>query len=114
MLYIGGVEIPGSDDHEGYVAGLTADGTYTGIWTDVRLPGTPELVAYAPACECGWHGPAHPADRSGFRAAARAWVTDHFAGLGSVRPVVARLGRPLCPESEFLTAPDPVGDLALA
>lgn len=114
MLYIGAVEIPGSDDHEGYVAGLSADGAYTDIWTDVRHADHPRLIAYAPACECGWHGRSHPSDPGGFRAAAQDWLSEHFAVLGAARPVLAGLGRPLSPETDFLTAPDPARDRTLA
>lgn len=110
MLYIGAVEIPGSDDHEGYVAGLSADGGHTDIWTDVRDVVPADLVAYVPACECGWHGRRHPSDPTGFRSATRDWVTEHFARLGPARPVLATLRRPLCPETDFLSAADPARD----
>ncbi|MET0191190.1 MAG: hypothetical protein ABW212_19475 [Pseudonocardia sediminis] len=114
MLYIGAADIPGSDDHEGYVAGLSPDGSYTDIWTDVRHAGTPDLLAYAPACECGWHGRTHPSDPGGYRAAAQDWLTEHFAVLDPARPVLAGLGRPLCPDTDFLTAPDPARHRTLA
>lgn len=114
MLYIGVADIPGSDDHEGYVAGLSPDGSYTDIWTDVRHAGTPDLLAYAPACECGWHGRTHPSDPGGYRAAAQDWLTEHFAVLDPARPVLAGLGRPLCPDTDFLTAPDPARHRTLA
>lgn len=110
MLYIGAVEIPGSDDHEGYVSGLFADGGHTDIWTDVRHTGSADLVAYAPACECGWRGRPHPSDPAGYRSAAQEWVTEHFSELGAARPVLAALRRPLHPEIDFLTAPDPARD----
>lgn len=106
MLYIGLVEIPGSEDHEGYVAGLRADGTHTDIWTDVRELAATDLVAYLPACECGWHGGHHPTDPGGFHAAAQEWLTGHFAELDAARPAPAALGRPLDTATDFLHAGD--------
>lgn len=110
MLYIGAVEIPGSDDHEGYVAGLSADGVRTDIWTDVRHLATVDLVAYLPACECGWHGRSHPSDPAGFHAAAQDWLTEHFVELDAARPALAGLGRPLAPCTDFLSATDRARD----
>jgi hypothetical protein len=102
VLYIGPVEIHGADDHEGYVSGVSPDGGRSDIWTDARrLPGP---TAYAPACECGWHGtPVHPAGPDGYRAAQRSWVEEHFARLAETRPALDALGRSLCPDSDFLS-----------
>lgn len=77
MLYIGPVEIPGSDDHEGFVSADTADGRATGIWSDARrVP----AVAYRAACECGWRDDvAFVPDRLGHSAALRAFVDHHFS-----------------------------------
>lgn len=86
MLYIGEPEIPSSDDHEGFVAGRYPDGAYSGIWTDVRRCGDPTILAYAPACECGWRGTDHPATPAGYATARQAWFDDHFglvAGTGT-------------------------------
>jgi hypothetical protein len=102
VLYIGPVEIPGGDDHEGYVSGVSPDGGRSDIWTDARR--LPEPTVYAPACECGWHGTTvHPSGPDGYRAAQRSWVDEHFALLDQVRPALDALGRPLCPDSDFLT-----------
>jgi len=77
VLYIGPVEIPGSDDHEGFVSADTADGRATGIWSDARrVP----AVAYRAACECGWRDDvAFVPDRLGHSAALRAFVDHHFS-----------------------------------
>ncbi|MER7435145.1 hypothetical protein ABT341_10585 [Pseudonocardia alni] len=76
MLYIGPVEIPGSDDHEGFVSADTADGRATGIWSDARRA---PAVAYRAACECGWRDDvAFVPDRLGHSAALRAFVDHHF------------------------------------
>lgn len=76
MLYIGPVEIPGSDDHEGFVSADTADGRPTGIWTDARRA---PALAYRAACECGWRDDvAFVPDRLGHAAALRAFVDHHF------------------------------------
>lgn len=102
VLYIGPVEIPGADDHEGYVSGVGPDGRRTDIWTDPRRQ--PEPTGYAPACECGWHGAAvHPRGPDGYRAAQRSWVEEHFALLDATRPALDALGRPLSQDSDFLT-----------
>lgn len=102
VLYIGPVEIPGADDHEGYVSGVSPDGGRTDIWTDPRrLPGP---TVYSPACECGWNGAAaHPPGPDGYRAAQRSWIDEHFALLTGARQALDTLGRPLCPDSDFLT-----------
>lgn len=76
MLYIGPVEIPGSDDHEGFVSADTADGRATGIWSDARRA---PAIAYRAACECGWRDDvAFVPDRLGHSAALRAFVDHHF------------------------------------
>ena len=56
MLYIGEPDIPGSDNHEGFVAGRYRNGAYSDIWTNVRRCAERTFLAYAPACECGWRG----------------------------------------------------------
>ncbi|MEJ8280039.1 hypothetical protein [Pseudonocardia spirodelae] len=104
MLYIGPDDVPGSDDHEGYVAGRTADGARTGIWTDPRHRA---VLAYHAACECGWHDDVeHPPDAAGHAAALRAFVLHHFA------PVTGRPGADparhfLPPWSAAVPAPAP-------
>lgn len=77
MLYIRPVEIPGSDDHEGFVSADTADGRATGIWADARRA---PAVAYRATCECGWRDDvAYVPGPRGHSAALRAFVDHHFA-----------------------------------
>ena len=83
MLYIGPVEIPGSDDHEGFVSADTADGRATGIWSDARRA---PAVAYRAACD----DVAFVPDRLGHSAALRAFVDHHFTpvtGSAALDPV---------------------------
>lgn len=95
MLYIGPDDIPGSDDHEGYVSGRTATGEDTGIWTDVRDGGS--YTAFRAACECGWRDDALlPPGPGGHRDALARFVGHHFA------PVTGRAG--LDPDRDFLPA----------
>lgn len=85
VLYIGGFEIPGSDDHEGYVSARTPEGADTGIWTDLRCGGGHDgtYTAFRAACECGWRSDrAWPPDRDGYRAALRWFVHRHFVPWG--------------------------------
>jgi hypothetical protein len=97
MLYTGAGSDETTDEHEGYVAGRRTDGTATGIWTDVTRCGV-DLTGYVPACECGWAGEPHPADRAGFAAAERAWLDGHFRGV-----LRERLGRDVVlTERDFL------------
>lgn len=110
MLYIGAVEIAGSDDHEGFVAGLLADGGRTDIWTDVRRDIGRQITAYSPGCECGWQGRSYPPDQGGYAAAQQDFVLEHFALLESARPVLAARDRPLCPATDFLSAAEPKPD----
>ncbi|ANY09275.1 hypothetical protein [Pseudonocardia sp. HH130630-07] len=92
MLYIGPVDIPGSDDHEGFVSARTADGRDTGIWTDVRSG--PGYTGFRAGCECGWLDDGFcPPDPGGHRAALDAFVHRHFATVA---------GRDLDPQRDFL------------
>lgn len=78
VLYIGPDEIPGSDDHEGYVSGRTRGGGDTGIWTDVRAG--QDYTAFRAACECGWRDvDVHAPDPDGYRGALDSFVHRHFA-----------------------------------
>ena len=89
MLYIGPGEVPGSDDHEGFVSGRTADGRDTGIWTDVR--DDPGYTGFRAACECGWRDDEFRSpDADGHRAALQAFVDRHFAPIAGHRPDPAR------------------------
>lgn len=81
MLYIGPVEIPDSDEHEGYVAGRYRNSAYSDIWTDVRRCAAGTFTAYVPACDCGWRGHDQPATEHGYRASQQDWITQHFAHL---------------------------------
>lgn len=93
MLYIGSVEVAGSDDHEGFVSARTADGRDTGIWTDVRQPDS-DYTGFRAGCECGWLDDGFtPPDAGGHRAALHAFVHRHFAVLA---------GRDLDPARDFL------------
>jgi hypothetical protein len=94
VLYIGPVDIPGSDDHEGFVSARTRDGRDTGIWTDVRGAGD-GYTGFRAGCECGWldEGFTTP-DEDGHQTALHDFVHHHFA-------VVA--GQPLDPARDFLT-----------
>ncbi|MBC3192409.1 hypothetical protein H7X46_15190 [Pseudonocardia sp. C8] len=97
MLYIGPGDVPGSDDHEGFVSGRTPDGRDTGIWTDVlddHLDG-PAYTGFRAACECGWRDDElHAPDADGHRAALHGFVDRHFAAIAGYRPD---------PERDFLT-----------
>ncbi len=81
MLYIGRVEIPGSDEHEGFVAGRYRTGVLSDIWTDVRRCAEGTFTAYVPVCECGWFGSDQSVTESGYAACERAWAEDHFGEL---------------------------------
>lgn len=63
--------------HRGYVAGRYRDGALSNIWTDVRRCAERTFVAYRPACECGWLGPAMPATAEGHLACLRCWAIEH-------------------------------------
>jgi hypothetical protein len=104
VLFTGPGADEATDDHEGYVAGRYPDGTYSKIWTDVTECAEGTFLAYAPACECGWHGGQdHPVTPAGHLACQRAWVHDHFQRLAPARQVITRLGRALDHEADFLT-----------
>lgn len=81
MLYTGERELPGSDDHEGFVAGRYRNSAHSDIWTDVRRCAEGTFSAYIPACECGWRGNPHPVTDGGYRGARQAWVDTHFAAV---------------------------------
>ncbi|MEK6439253.1 hypothetical protein [Pseudonocardia sp. T1-2H] len=104
MVFTGPGADEATDDHEGYVAGRYPDGTYSKIWTDVTECAAGTFLAYAPACECGWRGGQdHPLTPAGHLACQRVWVHDHFQRLAPARQIVARLGRALDHEADFLT-----------
>jgi hypothetical protein len=72
-----------SDAHAGYVAGRYRDGVWSDGWTDVRRCAEATFTAYAPACGCGWRGPAVSATAKGFLSCQRMWVFEH-AGHATV------------------------------
>ncbi len=103
VLYIGRVEVPASDDHEGFVAGRYRNGVLSNIWTDVRRCAAGTFTAYVPVCECGWLGSDEPVTESGYSACERAWVDEHFGVLpvdGSHAATVA--GQLGVPDRDFL------------
>ena len=63
--------------HIGYVAGRYRGGVWSDCWTDVSRCAERTFTAYAPACNCGWRGPALPATPNGHLACQRAWAFDH-------------------------------------
>ncbi|WP_297649654.1 hypothetical protein [Pseudonocardia sp.] len=65
--------------HTGFVAGRYRDGAYSDIWTDVRRCAFRTFTGYAPACSCGWRGPAQPVTEIAYIACSRAWTRDHAA-----------------------------------
>ncbi|HEX2299008.1 MAG TPA: hypothetical protein VHH34_10915 [Pseudonocardiaceae bacterium] len=73
-------EAPG--EHEGFVAGLRADGHLTSISADDRGQGEVRCdiryVAYVPRCRCGWTGPAFSTTPTGFAACRRLWRDKHL------------------------------------
>lgn len=69
------------DGHTPYVAGRYRDGAYSDIWTDVRRCAFQTFTAYAPACSCGWRGPAQPVTDVAYIACRRAWTRDHALPL---------------------------------
>ncbi|NMH98357.1 hypothetical protein [Pseudonocardia acidicola] len=91
MFYIGPGADEATDEHEGYVAGRRPDGSLTGIWTDVRTAGV-AVIAYVPACECGWSGDDQPVTPAGHDAAQRRWLTDHFRVVAAELPGLAGAG----------------------
>lgn len=65
-------------EHEGFVAGLRADGHLTSISADVREQDTGRYVAYVPRCRCGWTGPAFSSTPTGYAACRRLWRDKHL------------------------------------
>ena len=112
MLFIGPGDSEQTDAHEGYVAGCYQDGTSSDIWTDIRTDiaqgAKRTIVRYVAACECGWRGATErPLTAAGYLACQHEWLHAHFQMLGLVRSVVARLGRPLRLDVDFLLRVDP-------
>jgi hypothetical protein len=103
MLFIGPGDDERTDDHEGYVAGRYRNGAFSDIWTDVAKCAERTFTAYAPACECGWRGALQKASDDGYSACQRIWLRDHFESLDLVRPILAKLNRPLQMPADFLT-----------
>lgn len=73
LLYVGPDSDEFTDEHEGWVAGRSLDGSLSDIWTDVRRCTEQSFSAYLPRCECGWIGIAVPATSGGHNAAERQW-----------------------------------------
>lgn len=65
------------DGHVGYVAGRYRSGVWSDQWTDVSRCAERTFTAYAPACVCGWRGPAQPATPGGHIGCQRSWVFEH-------------------------------------
>jgi hypothetical protein len=85
MLFAAATSAAVPDGHAGYVAGRYRDGAYSDIWTDVRRCAAATFTAYAPACSCGWRGPAQPITDIAHVACARAWLRGHVAHLPAAR-----------------------------
>jgi len=71
----------GPRGHVGYVAGRYRDGAYSDLWTDVRRCAWRTFTDYAPACSCGWQGPARPITDTTYLACSRDWACDHASVL---------------------------------
>jgi hypothetical protein len=69
-----------TNTHVAYVAGRYRDGVWSDHWTDVSRCADHTFTNYAPACLCGWRGPAHAATQAGHLACQRMWVFEHIAG----------------------------------
>ncbi len=89
MVFDGRSDRRAADAHAGYVAGRYRDGGWSDDWTDVRRCAEATFTAYAPACVCGWRGPAAPATAEGHLSCQRMWVLEH---VGDAAVVVS--GRP--------------------
>ena len=76
----------GTSPHLGYVAGRYRNGAFSDAWTDVTRCAENTFTAYAPACACGWRGPAFPATESGHLACRRALTHEHL-GLHVAPPL---------------------------
>jgi hypothetical protein len=72
--------------HAGYVAGRYRDGAYSDEWTDVSRCAENTFVAYAPACSCGWRGPAEAPTTAGRIRCRRAWAAEHLGAFAAVLP----------------------------
>jgi hypothetical protein len=68
-----------TDAHTGYVAGRYRSGVWSEQWTEVDRCAEYTFTCYAPACVCGWRGPAQPATPQGLLACQRVWVFEHSA-----------------------------------
>jgi hypothetical protein len=77
-------------DHAVYVAGRYRDGALSDTWTDVArcAPGT--VVAYVPACSCGWTGSIRSNTLNGFREYQRALRSEHLSRLPAVPAAAVR------------------------
>lgn len=112
MLFIGPGDSEQTDAHEGYVAGRYRDGTYSDVWSDIQadvLDGAERTFShFLASCECGWRGATERSPTAaGYLACQREWLDEHFQTLDPVRPIVARLDRPLRLEMDFLARVDP-------
>jgi len=95
LLYSGSDADEFTDEHEGWVAGRSADGSLSDIWTDVRSRPEGSFSAYLPRCECGWAGLAVPPTEGGYQAAERQWSSRHLAEvITGARPVSRPLPEP--------------------
>jgi hypothetical protein len=95
MLFTGPRDDEPTDGHEGYVAGRYRNGTYSDSWTDVVRCAEQTFTAYAPACKCGWRGPAQPASEVGYAACQHALLRDHLKLLDVGRPILGKIDRPV-------------------
>lgn len=69
--------IGGATDHFGFGADRYRNGSFSDVWTDVRRCAEHTFTAYAPACSCGWRGPARPVTDIAHMACRRSWTCDH-------------------------------------
>lgn len=102
LLYSGPDADEFTDDHEGWVAGLSPDGTLSGIWTDVRDCADQTFCAYLPRCECGWIGMGVPATFGGYNAAECQWRARHLSEVIARRPARRALPEPDCVLGSFV------------
>jgi hypothetical protein len=77
--------------HAGYVAGRYRDGAHSDEWTDVSRCAENTFVAYAPACSCGWRGPAERPTVAGRLRCRRVWMVTHLSALATVDAAGTRL-----------------------
>lgn len=102
LLYHGPDSDEFTDEHEGWVAGRYPDGSFSGIWTDVRSSVGGVFSAYLPCCECGWTGSAVPPTASGYTAAERQWRSGHLVEVVANRPPLRPLPTPADVHGSFV------------